>query len=133
MKINLKTFLILLSIIFISNWFYPFFLGYWGAFVVPAFSAFSKNRILFMTIYIACSALGALICASVLSFPMGYITRQKPIFLGGILGVITVICINYKFPTEFNRFNVSEYLAFAIGCIFFTWYGSQVGSRRVIG
>ena len=134
MKNNWKAILILFSFILLSAWFYPVFLGNWAAMALPSFSSLPKNRILHLAIFSLNGSIGALICAFILAFPMGYFTRHKPIIIGGTLGIVGEMITAYRFPIQFNWFvgiiTIAEYAAFILGCVLFTWCGYRVGNRR---
>jgi hypothetical protein len=135
MKMKSKTIFFLITLIFLSTLLYPMVLGNWAAITIPALSSLTKNRILRLTIFALNSATGGLICASILAFPLGCLTRQKPMFIGVVLGIVGAGINIYRFPMEFNWYagtiQLAEYSAFVLGSVFFTWSGCRVGKRKM--
>jgi hypothetical protein len=135
MKMKSKTIFLLIIFILLSTFLYPMVLGNWAAITIPALSSLTKNRILHLTIVALNSAIGGLICASILAFPLGYLTRQKPMIVGIALGIVGAGINLYRFPMEFNWYvgtvQLAEYSSFVLGAALFTWCGCRVGLRRI--
>jgi hypothetical protein len=138
MRIKWKNIIFLIVFAFLSLWVYPLILGYWTALNIPLLSSLPKNKIIILTGRSIGSAIGVVICAFVLAFPMGYLTKQQPKILGAALGVISTIAYFFLYPTPLQEFDwfvgtiaILEHAAFVAGCIVFTVMGCRVATRRL--
>jgi hypothetical protein len=132
MKANLKTTIILIAFIAIATLLYPIILGNTAAYLIPAYSHLPKNRYLLVTCMTLGSAFGASLCALILAFPLGYLTKNHPLWLGCAFGVLVAGIKFILFPALFEQFNwfvgtiaIGEDLAFIVASMFFTWWGCQ--------
>ncbi len=138
MKFKWNNIIFLIVFAFLSLWVYPLILGYWSALGIPSLSSLVKNKTIILAGMSIGSAIGGMICAFVLAFPMGYLTKQQPKVLGAALGVISTIAYFFLYPAQLQEFDwfvgtirVVEHAAFIAGCILFAVLGCRAGNRRL--
>lgn len=84
------------------------------------------------------AATASVVIAFVLAWPLGYLTKEKPLIVGGALGVVGTGFNLYSFPNVIEQFNwfvgtisIIEHLTFIGGCTLFAWWGSIVAKRKM--
>ncbi len=137
MKTKLKTTIILIAFVALATLLYPIILGNTTAYLIPSYTLLPKNRYLLLTCMTLGAAIGASLCAFILAFPLGYLTKNHPLWLGFTFGVLVVGIKFILFPALFKQFGwfvgiiaIGEDIAFVVAAMFFTWWGCQVGNRR---
>jgi hypothetical protein len=137
MKTKLRTTIILIAFVALATWLYPIILGNTAVYLIPSYSLLPKNRYLLVTCMTLGAAIGASLCAFILALPLGYLTKNHPLWQGFAFGVLVVGIKFILFPALFQQFNwfvgtiaIGEDIAFIVASIFFTWWGCRVGNRR---
>lgn len=135
---KLKTIIIFFVFVALSIWLLPTILGYTAAYLIPLYSHLPKNRYLLLTCMTLGSSVGAILCAFISAFPLGYLTKTHPLWIGCTLGVLGAGIKFILYPAFFQEFNwfvgtiaIGEDLAFIFACMFFTWWGCHAGSRKL--
>jgi hypothetical protein len=140
MKIKWKNIIFLIIFVFLSLWVYPLILGISAAADLPLLSRsfLPRNKFAISATHLFSSVIGAMICAFVLAFPMGYLTKQQPKVLGASLGIIGTIVYFVLYPVWLQQFDwhvgtitIVEHVAFIVGCVLFTVLGCRAGNRRL--
>jgi hypothetical protein len=138
MKIKLKNIILLILFVFLSVWVYAAILGCWAVLEVPLLLSLPRNKIIISAGMLFGSAIGAVMSAFVLAFPMGYLTKQLPKVLGGALGIMGTIAYFFICPARLQQFDwfvgastIVEHAAFIAGCMLFAVLGCHVGNRRL--
>lgn len=138
MKRSVKTILLLILFVAIATWIYPIILGYWATLYIPLTSKFPRTRMMSGTWLSAGGASGAAICAFLAAWPLGYLTKEKPIIIGVAFGLITaafplLVFITTSIREGFNGFVTSifavEQVAFVAASVFFACWGSRVANK----
>ena len=138
MKIKWKNIIILILFVFLSTWVYVAIQGCCAALEGPLLLSFlPRNKIIMSAGMLFSSAIGAVISAFILAFPMGYLTKQQPKVLGAALGIMGTIAYCLVCPARFQQFDwfvtstIVEHAAFIAGCMLFAVLGCRVGNRRL--
>jgi len=139
MKNKWRTVIILFVFVVLSIWLLPTVLGYTAVYLIPSYSHLPKNRYLLLICMTLGSSVGAILCAFICAFPLGYLTKSHPLGLGCTLGVLGAGVKFILFPAFFQEVNwfvgtiaIGEDLAFVFACMFFTWWGCRIGDRKVM-
>jgi hypothetical protein len=138
LKRNIKTILLLIFFVAFATWIYPIIVGYWATFYIPLASKLPRTRMISGAWLSAGGASGAAICAFLAAWPLGYLTKEKPIIVGTALGLITAglplsvfitTCIQEGFNGFVTLIFVVEQLTFVAACIVFTCWGSHIARK----
>ena len=134
---NPRNILLLILFIIFSRWLYTLFQGYWATLYIPFTSSLPRTAFAGGAWLSAGAAFGSLICALVLAWPLGYLTKESPLVFGAGLGLIGTALHIYDFPALFIQFNwfsgtisIVEHLSFISGCVLFAKWGSNISKRR---
>jgi hypothetical protein len=137
-KQKIKTILLLVLFAAFATWLYPTVVGYLATLYIPLASKLPRTRMIMGTWLSAGGASGAAICAFLLAWPLGYFTKEKPIFIGTAFGLITagfplIAFISTSMENGFNGFVTSifavEQVAFVAASIFIACGGSRVANK----
>jgi hypothetical protein len=138
LKNKWKNIMLLMLFILLSPCVYAAVLGYWVRLEVPLLLLLPKGKVIILAGMLLYSAVGALICAFILAFPMGYLTKQQPKVLGSALGIIGTVAYFILCPFRLQQFNqftgtitIIEHVSFIVGCILFTMLGYRIGKRKL--
>jgi hypothetical protein len=91
LKIKPKTILLLFLFAVLAASFYPTVVGYLATLYIPLASKLPRTRMIMGIWLSAGGATGAAICAFLLAWPLGYVTKEKPIIVGAGFGLITIV------------------------------------------
>jgi len=136
---NKSTKIIVLLIVFIilSTWVYPLIQGLWAMLYIPFTSSLPRTKLAGGAWLSAGAATASVIIAFVLAWPLGYLTKERPLVVGGALGVVGTGLNLYSFPNVIEQFNwfvgtisIIEHITFLIGCTLFAWWGSNIANRK---
>jgi hypothetical protein len=132
-----RSILLLTLFIIFSRWLYPVVQGNWATIYIPLPSNIPRTAFASGAWLSAGAAIGSLICALVLAWPLGYLTKEKPFILGAGLGLVGTGLHIYDFPALFIQFNwfsgtisIIEHLSFLLGCVLFAKWGSALRDRK---
>lgn len=89
----------------ISIWLYPLVLGLTAEYLIPSYSFLPKNQYFLIACMTAGSALGASLCAGILAFPLGFLAKDHPLWLGLTLGIFGAAVKFVLFPELLHSFN----------------------------
>jgi hypothetical protein len=138
MKIKWKNIIILMLFVFLSTWVYVAIQGCCAALEGPLLLSFlPRNKIIMSAGMLFSSAIGAVISAFILAFPMGYLTKQQPKVLGAALGIMGTIAYFLICPVRLQQFDwfvtstIVEHAVFIAGCMPFAVLGCHVGNRKL--
>jgi hypothetical protein len=140
LKRTIKTILLLVFFVALAMWMYPTVVGYLATLYIPITSKLPRTRIVSGAWLSAGAASGAIICAFLLAWPLGYLTKEKPIIIGTAFGVITAgfpltVFITSSIQDGSNGFVTSifavEQLTFVIASVFFVCWGSHVANKMI--
>ena len=138
MKVKWKNIIILILFVFLSTWVYVAIQGICAAFDYPLLLSFlPKNKIIMRVGMLFSSAIGAVISAFILAFPMGYLTKQQPKVLGAALGIMGTIAYFLICPVRLQQFDwfvtstIVDHAVFIVGCMLFAVLGCHVGNRKL--
>jgi hypothetical protein len=96
--------------------------GYWALLLVPAAQFFSvAGHVQFAILLIIMNLLGALIVASLLSLPLGYVAKSRPYFFGALLSLAPIVFMlwlliedGWNVPGLLGVVRIAEYLSIVI-------------------
>ncbi len=137
MKKPTKVITLLIAFSILSTWIYPLVQGLLATLYIPFPSSLPRTQVA-VGVWLSGAATGSVICAFVLAWPLGYLTKESPIIVGGGLGVIGTALNLYRFPSVIVQFNwfvgtisIIEYLTFLVGCVLFALWGSVISNRKI--
>jgi len=134
---NPRNILLLILFIVFSRWLYPLIQGNLAAIYIPFTASLPRTAVAGGAWLSGGAAIGSFICALVLAWPLGYLTKERPLMLGAGLGLIGTGLHIYDSPSLFIQFNwfsgtisIIEHLSFILGCVLFTKWGSVLRDRQ---
>ena len=136
MKKPIRDIVLLVTSIILSTWVYPLIQGLWATLYIPITSNLPRTQLAGGAWLSAGAASGSLICALMLAWPLGYLTKGRAMLQGIALGVIGTMIHLYNFPSVIKQFNwfvgsisIIEHFTFLIGCTLFASWGSRIANK----
>lgn len=130
--------MLLIFFIAFGTWIYPIVVRNWATLYIPLTHNLPRTPVVVGAWLSAGGASGAAICAFLLAWPLGYLTKEKPVIIGVTFGLITsglpiFVLITTSINDGFNGFIASivavEQLSFLAASVLFAYWGSHVGNK----
>jgi hypothetical protein len=136
----MRHWLVLLALIAISPMVYAWVQGFISGFLLPFLSYFKlSNGLLITAVIITANLLGSFIVFLLLAFPLGYLTKDKHMLFGVLLGVglVSILFILALFEGGFHSWylvfiTAAQYAGILMSAVVAAKMGFQVRASRVV-
>lgn len=140
MNPTVKTILTVCAFVALAIWLYPAILSISAVILTPLYPYLPKTRATLVSVMVSGASVGAILSAALCGFPLGFLTRQRPLVIGGVLGVAgagTKYLLYPGFIEDFDWFigsiALGEDLVFLLAALYFTRLGSRLANRVAPG